>query len=52
VAERVRYVQDRPELKVVIFMTFRVGHVRIQFSIFIATISVTAFQAGRARSDD
>jgi hypothetical protein len=46
-------VQDRPELKAVIFMTFRVGTFGFNFTIFISPISVTVFQAGAsARSDD
>jgi MFS family permease len=44
--EGFRYVWSRPDLKAVLFMLFLVGTFGLNFAIFIATMSVSAFHAG------
>jgi MFS family permease len=46
--EGFRYVQGRPDLKVVLLMLFLIGTFGLNFSIFISTMSVTVFHAGAA----
>jgi MFS family permease len=44
--EGFRYVQRRPDLKVILLMLFLVGTFGLNFPIFISTMSVTVFHTG------
>ena len=44
--EGFRYVQRRPDLKVILLMLFLVGTFGLNFPIFISTMSVTVFHSG------
>jgi MFS family permease len=45
-AEGFRYVANRPDLKVILFMLFLFGTFGLNFPIFISTMSVSAFHKG------
>ena len=45
-ADGIRYVWKRPDLKVVLLMLFLIGTFGFNFAIFISTMSVTVFHAG------
>jgi MFS family permease len=45
-AEGVRYVWNRPDLKAVLVMLFLIGTFGLNFPIFISTMSTTVFHAG------
>jgi MFS family permease len=45
-ADGVRYVWKRPDLKAVLLMLFVIGTFGVNFPIFISTMSVTVFHAG------
>jgi MFS family permease len=44
--EGFRYVWNRPDLKVVLFMLFLIGTLGFNFPIFISTMAVSAFHVG------
>lgn len=44
-----RYVAKRPDLKALLLMLFLIGTFGLNFPIFIATMSVTAFHAGASQ---
>ena len=48
-ADGFRYVMSRPDLKAVLLMICLVGTFGLNFPIFIATMSVTAFHAGASQ---
>jgi MFS family permease len=48
-AEGFRYVRNRPDLLAVLLMLFLIGTFGLNFPIFIATMSVTAFHGGAAQ---
>jgi MFS family permease len=45
-AEGIRYVWNRPDLKAVLVMLFLIGTFGLNFPIFISTMSTTVFHAG------
>ena len=47
--EGFRYIQKRPDLKVVLVMLFLIGTFGLNFPIFISTMCVTAFHAGASQ---
>ena len=48
-AEGVRYVWKRPDLKAILLMLFLIGTFGLNFPIFISTMSVTVFHAGASQ---
>jgi MFS family permease len=48
-AEGVRYVWGRPDLKAILVMLFLIATFGLNFPIFISTMSVTVFHAGAGR---
>lgn len=47
--EGFRYIKQRPDLLVVLFMLFLIGTFGINYPIFISTMSVTVFHAGASQ---
>jgi MFS family permease len=48
-AEGLRYIWERPDIKAVLLMLFLIGTFGLNFPIFISTMSVTVFHVGAGR---